>query len=150
MKKLSKIFMTIGGVFHIVNGVSLLIAAITLLTACVIFVVTGNLYGADLIVDSSGDEAIETLRLTFNLVAILYLWIGLAFIALAVVSFVASKLTFRASEAKDQKGFIVPLVFAIILDVKIAIVGAVFGLISLNKEENKKPDDDPVADEVIR
>ena len=150
MKKVSKILMTIGGVFHIVNGASTIISGLVMFLLCVIYFVTGRLYGAEMLAEYGKEVNAEIFNWSFTIASIIYLWIGLLCVALGIVSFIAAKIAFRAANGDDQKNFITSLVFGVLLDVKVAIVGSIFGLIALNKEENKKPDDDPVADEVIR
>ena len=148
MKKVQKILCTIGGVLHIVNGVSIAMAALYLFVAAVLFFVTGTFYGAQ-IVEQFG-EAVDV-SIAFSIVAIIYIWMGLLFVALAVLSFVASKLTFRSAESNNQKRLITALVFAVILDVKVAIAGAVFGLIASGKENKKQINEESaVADEVVK
>lgn len=148
MRKVSKVLLTIGGIVHIVNGASLLLASLILMVASIVFFVTGNLYGAEIV--SSVSDA-ETLQLTMNILAGVYIGLSILFIGLGIVSFIASKITFRANETNEKNLLIAAIVFGIIIDVAVAVVGGIFGLIALtNSEDNKKPDDSQVATEVVK
>lgn len=150
MKKVSKILLTVGGIFHIVNGISLLISSLTLIILAVVFFVTGNLYGPDFV---NGEVSEEYVQLSMNIAAILYLFLSVMLIGLGIVSFIASKITFKAGESGDKKSLIAAIVFGLILDAKVAAVGGIFGLIASNKDDDKKQasDNEPaVAEEVVK
>ena len=134
MKKASRILLTIGAIFHIVDGVTFILVSIYFFSASILFFATGqNLFGFNY---SSG-SAEEAANITFIIAAWVYIFVGILFIAFGVISFVTSKLTFQARENGDKHKFITVIVLSAILDVAAAVVGAIFGLIVLNKEKQE-------------
>ena len=135
MKKASRILLTIGGVFHIVDGVSFFIAALVFLIGSIVFFATGaNWFG--FIYDSVDTE--ETMTIAMTMSAIIYIVCALMFVGFGIMSIIAARLTFNAIENGNKTKYITVIVLSALLDVVTAIVGSIFGLITLNKEKNEK------------
>ena len=131
MKKASSILLTIGGVFHIVDGIVFISASIYFILASIFFFATGqNWFG--FVYDS--EETAEVMDLTMTIVSTVYIFVGLLFVSFGVLSFIASKLTFQARENSDKSKLITVLVISAILDCVSAVVGCIFGLIALSRE----------------
>lgn len=132
MKKASNILLTIGGVFHIINGIIFFGAALYFFIASIAFFAFGfNWMG--IAYDESMTE--ETLAITFNIVAAVYILVGFTFIGCGILSEIAAKITFDTKENGNKKNYITVIVLSAILDSPAAIVGSIFGLITLNKEQ---------------
>ena len=131
MKKASNILLTIGGVFHIVDGIVFISSSIYFIIAAVFFFATGqNWFG--FVYDA--EETAEVMDLTMTIVSTVYIFIGLLFVSFGVLSFIASKLTFQVRENSDKSKLITVLVISAILDCVSAVVGCIFGLIALSRE----------------
>ncbi len=132
MKKASNILLTIGGVFHIINGIIFFGAALYFFIASIAFFAFGfNWMG--IAYDESMTE--ETLAITFNIVAAVYILIGFLFVGCGILSEITSKITFDTKENGNKKNYITVIVLSAILDSPAAIVGSIFGLITLNREK---------------
>ena len=77
----------------------------------------------------------ETLAITFNIVAAVYILVGFTFIGCGILSEIAAKITFNTKENGNKKNYITVIVLSAILDSPAAIVGSIFGLITLNREK---------------
>ena len=135
MKKASRILLTIGGVFHIVNSVSFFIAALVFLIASIVFFATGaNWFG--FVYDSVESE--EVMQIAMTISGAMYIVCALMFVGFGIMSIIAARLTFNAIENGDKSKYITVIVLSAILDVIVAIVGSIFGLITLNRENSEK------------
>ena len=134
MKKASNILLTIGGILHIINGVVFFLASLYFFIASIGFFAYGyNWMGIQY--DDTMTE--ETIAITFNIVAAVYILVGFIFIGCGILSEIAAKITFNTKENGNKKNYITVIVLGAILDSPAAIVGSIFGLIILNK---KKPE----------
>lgn len=132
MKKASNILLTIGGILHIINGVVFFLASLYFFIASIGFFAYGyNWMGIQY--DDTMTE--ETIAITFNIVAAVYILVGFIFIGCGILSEIAAKITFNTKENGNKKNYITVIVLSAILDSPAAIVGSIFGLITLNKEK---------------
>ena len=132
MKKASNILLTIGGILHIINGVAFFLASLYFFIASIAFFAFGyNWMGIQY--DETMTE--ETIAITFNIVAAVYILVGFMFIGFGILSEIAAKITFNTKENGNKKNYITVIVLSAILDSPAAIVGSIFGLITLNKEK---------------
>ena len=132
MKKASNILLTIGGILHIINGVVFFLASLYFFIASIGFFAYGyNWMGIQY--DDTMTE--ETIAITFNIVAAVYILVGFVFIGCGILSEIAAKITFNTKENGNKKNYITVIVLSAILDSPAAIVGSIFGLITLNKEK---------------
>ncbi len=132
MKKASNILLTIGGVFHIINGVVFFMAALYFFIASIAFFAFGYNWMGINYDEAMGEEA---LAITFNIVAAVYILVGFMFIGCGILSEISAKITFNTRENGNKKNYITVIVLSAILDSPAAIVGSIFGLITLNKEK---------------
>lgn len=132
MKKASNILLTIGGILHIINGVVFFLASLYFFIASIGFFAYGfNWMGIQY--DETMTE--ETIAITFNIVAAVYILVGFIFIGCGILSEIAAKITFNTKENGNKKNYITVIVLSAILDSPAAIVGSIFGLITLNREK---------------
>ena len=132
MKKASNILLTIGGILHIINGVVFFLASLYFFIASIGFFAYGyNWMGIQY--DDTMTE--ETIAITFNIVAAVYILVGFIFIGCGILSEIAAKITFNTKENCNKQNYITVIVLSAILDSPAAIVGSIFGLITLNKEK---------------
>ena len=134
MKKASRILLTVGGALDIVSAVGFFIAAFYMLLASTIFGITGT----SIMFYYDPEVAEESASMVMSIMAVVYVFVGLSFIACGVLAIIASKKTFAARDNADKGQLITIIVLNALLDNPAAIVGSIFGLITLNKEKNEK------------
>ena len=146
MAKASRILLIIGRIFHIINGVSFILTAIYMFIASIAMLVTGNIpYIADYLNDLP-EEANLSIQIITLVYGIVFIFLGLMFIAYAVWSFIASNLVAKAiTDTRNRKLSILNIVFGALLDVKVAVVGSIFQLFVMGKVEDG-PKDGEVVD----
>lgn len=153
MKKLSRIFLTIGGVFHIVNGAAFLTASVILTVFSIVAFAGGGLGLFQFIQERSGDEAATATAISVIAVAIVYLCVAIVFVGCGIVSFIASKVTFKARNIGEKANFVAAIVFGALMDVTFGIAGGILGIIAENKEkgsEKEEPKEIETAEEVVK
>ena len=145
MKKLSRIFLTIGGVFHIVGGATYLTLAVVYLVVGIIALAGGGIGLFEYIQQYAGDDAAAYAgTISAMVVGIVYIVLSVLFVGFGIVSFIAAKVTFRARNEGGKPNFVASIVFGAIFEVKFAIAGAILGIIAANKE---KPVEEAPAEE---
>ena len=148
MKTASKVLLTIGGIFHIVNAVSYFFLSIFMMVYAIICAATGSF----MFFKYSGDsEATMTVGLMILFIVLFFLLSFLA-IACGVASIIASKMTFKAKNSGEKGKLIAAIIFGGILEVYVAILGGIFGLVALKKEgaSEEAPKEIETAEEVVK
>ena len=146
MKKASKILLLIGGILHIVNAVSYFLLTIYMLIAGIAYLVTGSMAFANYFPLEEADA--EIMSVTFFVCAIMFICFSVLFIGFGVVSIIASKKAFQAKNELTKGLCITAIVFGAILDNTPAIIGGIFGLIALGKNEKEPPEDGSIVDQI--
>ena len=148
MKRLSRIFLTIAGVFHIVNGATFLIVSVALTVFSIVAFVGGGIglfqYFQEQIGEGTGADIANG---TVILIGVLYLFIATIFVGFGIVSFIASKVTFKARNIGEKANFVASIVFGAIFDVGFGIAGGILGIIAENKEKKEKPVEEAPVEE---
>lgn len=144
MKKLSRIFLTIAGVFHIVNGAAFLTCVVVYLVLGIVALAGGGLGIVQVIQEQAGDEAAYAGTISALVVGIVYLVLSVLFVGFGIVSFIGSKVTFKARNEGGKANFVAAIVFGALFDVSFGIAGGILGIIAANKE---KPVEEAPAEE---
>ncbi len=139
MKKASRILLTVGGVIDLVAGITLFVSAFYILIAAIVFFSTGGGVSIFFTYYPEVDSAEEGAALAMTICGIVYAFAGLLCAGLGVLAVVASRKSFNARDNAKKGDYITVIVLNAICDCPPAIIGAIFGLITYNKEnpENK-------------
>lgn len=139
MKKASKILLTIAGVFNLVAAIGLIITGIVF--AIMAFVDLAAFPIHDLVAELEQafqgtdipTEAIVTI--VAAIVAVIsFVGFGVGFVFLLITSIIS----FKGAKAKKKGILIANIVFGVMTDGILNIVGAILGIIALNKEANQE------------
>lgn len=75
-----------------------------------------------------------------------FVFVALWFAVMAVCSFINMGLSKKAPVDNTKKTYITSIVFSVLSGTEVGIVGAIFGLILLNQNENAQANNDKVVD----
>ena len=139
MKKASRILLTVGGVIDLVAGITLFVSAFYIFIAAIVFFSTGGGVSLFFSYPQDADAAEGAVVAAMTICAIVYTCSALLCVGLGVLAVVASRKSFNARDNAKKGDYITVIVLNAICDCPPAIVGAIFGLITYNKEnpENK-------------
>ena len=147
MKTASKVLLTVGGVIHIVNAVGFFMSSLYMIIASIAYFVTGSFAFAEWFpVEEAGEEAGTAMGIAFMVCAIVFIALSIMFIGFGILSIIASKKAFQAKNERTKGLCITAIVLGAILDNTPAVVGGIFGLIALGKNEKEPPEDGSVVD----
>lgn len=121
MKRAKRILFLLGGVFSIIDAITFFITGL-------VFVILGPTIGS-LIAQSDEQGASIFLGV--------YLAVGLVFIFVAFLDVINAILSFKARYSKSNALMIANIIFGVLTDVIVNLVGAIFGLILISREEKE-------------
>lgn len=135
MKKASRILLIVGKVFSIVSAV------IYFLYGC--FMIIASIFVGGIPADYA--EVITILGYEIPIDSILsgfvlgmYLFMGIIFVAFGVLSIISTKVINKALNSPEKSNYIKSIVFSAIIGVSPSVLGGIFGLIILSKENKAK------------
>lgn len=135
MKKASRILLIVGKVFSIVSAV------IYFLYGCLVIIASIFVGG----IPADYSEVITIFGYEIPIDSILsgfvfgfYLFMGIIFVAFGVLSIISTKVINKALNSPEKSNYIKSIVFSAIIGVSTSVLGGIFGLIILSKDNKAK------------
>ena len=122
MKRVKRILFLVGGVLSIVMATSFFIVGL-------VFVVLGPTIGAYMA---------ETDQQAADIFLGVYLSVGLVFVFVSVLSLINAILSFKAMNSNSKSLMVANIIFGILSDVIVNVVGGIIGFILIDREKEDK------------
>ncbi|MBQ7994766.1 MAG: hypothetical protein IJ247_00905 [Bacilli bacterium] len=122
MKRVKRILFLVGGILSIVMAASFFIVGL-------VFVVLGPTIGAYMA---------ETDQQAADIFLGVYLSIGLVFVIVSVFGIINAILSFKAMNSNSKSLMVANIVFGILSDVIVNVVGGIIGFILIDREKEDK------------
>ena len=117
-------------VLMIVGGAASCVAALVYFILGIVFITMAN--NEDVLDKSVGDSSLSP-----EDIKVLFIALGVCFFIAIILCIINAIIAFKGANSNSKKLMILNIVFGALSSVSINIVGAIFGLITISKENNK-------------